>query len=53
MVLQDLIRQTKIENKAIEYHIKCIPEPLEPLMEASRVKGLRTDSLTAGLNAEE
>ena len=31
--------------------MKCIPEPLEPLMEAVKVtKGLQTDQLAAGLN---
>ena len=32
LVLQDLIRKIEDENKTIEYYIKCIPEPLEPLM---------------------
>ena len=49
MVLQDLITQTKKDNKIIMYHIKCIPEPLEPLMVASQKRGLKPDELTAGL----
>ena len=51
LFLQDLIKKTKKENKWILYETKCIPEPLEPLMEAVKVtRGLQTDQLAAGLN---
>lgn len=49
IVLQDLVEGTKKECREVEFHIKCIPEPLEPLMEASGVKGIRTDYLAQGL----
>ena len=33
--------------------MKCIPDPLEPLMEVSKIRGINTDELTRGLNPEE
>ena len=35
------------ENKWIMYKMKCIPEPLEPLMEAVKAKSLRAGDSSA------
>ena len=45
-----MIRDARAENKWIIYKMRCIPEPLEPLMEAVTAKGMRADELQSGLD---
>ena len=46
-----MISNVKDENNWIMYKMKCIPEPLEPLMEAIKPKSMRADEPTDSKSA--